>query len=225
MHADWDSDWELVVFDCDGVLVDSERLTVALEARLLTELGWPMSESEVIQRWMGRDGAAQLTEVGDRLGAVSAEEFDRRLTTELELAFAKELSPVAGIPQLLDRLTELGVASCVASSGTPAKMALTLGATGLLSRFEGRIFSAVEVEHGKPAPDLFLLAAERMGMAPERCVVVEDSVPGVRAAVAAGMHVFGYAGGLANAEDLHSAGAEVFDDMTVLERRLGLPNR
>ncbi|MDQ6686689.1 MAG: HAD family hydrolase [Actinomycetota bacterium] len=225
MHSDWDADWELVVFDCDGVLVDSERLTVTLEARLLTELGWPMSESEVVQRWMGRAAAAQLTEVGDRLGAATAEQFDRRLTTELERAFATELRPVAGIPRLLDHLTELGVASCVASSGTPARMALTLGATGLLSRFEGRIFSAVEVEHGKPAPDLFLLAAERMGVAPERCVVVEDSVPGVRAAVEAGMHVFGYARGLANAEDLRTAGAEVFDDMTVLARRLGAPCR
>lgn len=220
MHSDWDSDWELVVFDCDGVLVDSERLTVILEARLLTELGWPMSESEVIQRWMGRAAAAQITEVADRLGAATADEFDRRLTTELERAFATDLSPVAGIPQQLDRLAELGVASCVASSGTPARMAVTLGATGLLPRFEGRIFSAVEVDHGKPAPDLFLHAAERMGVVPERCVVVEDSVPGVLAAVAAGMHVLGYAGGLANAEDLGAAGAEVFDDMAELSRRL-----
>jgi HAD superfamily hydrolase (TIGR01509 family) len=208
--------FDLVIFDCDGVLVDSERLSVAVEARVLTELGWPHTAADVVRRWMGRTSTAQLTEIADRLGAELADEYDSRSTAEVHRAFEAELLPVTGIETLLDRLDECQVRTCVASSGTHERIRRTLGLTGLYARFEGRIFSATDVEHGKPAPDLFLHAAARMGADPGRCVVVEDSVYGVRAAVAADMTVYGFAGGLTDATELAEAGAVVFEQMADL---------
>jgi HAD superfamily hydrolase (TIGR01509 family) len=207
---------ELVVFDCDGVLVDTERLTVGVEARVLTELGWPHTVEEVVTRWMGRSSAAQLAELEERLGPHGSRTFDERTTSELADVFERELNAVEGISALLDRLEAAGVPTCVASSGTHERMRHTLGLTGLYDRFAGRIFSATEVEHGKPAPDLFLHAASSMGVDPSACVVVEDSVYGVRAGVAAGMTVYGFAGGLARAEDLAAAGAHTFEAMADL---------
>lgn len=209
-------DADLVIFDCDGVLVDSERLTVEVEARLLTELGWSVTPDEVVARWMGRTEVAQLAEVSDRLGRAAAAAFAARCRAEVGLAFDESLTPVEGIVAVLDRLDELTVDACVASSGTPERIRHTLGLTGLWDRFEGRIFSAVDVAHGKPAPDLFLLAASHMNVDPSRCVVIEDSVPGVCAAVAAGMSVLGYAGGLAAPDQLAAAGAAVFGHMREL---------
>ncbi|HET8603914.1 MAG TPA: HAD family hydrolase [Marmoricola sp.] len=209
-------DFDLVIFDCDGVLVDSERLTVGVEAEVLTSLGWPMDADEVVRRWMGRTSAEQLAEVSARLGEDAATEFDRRSTAAVHAAFDAELQAVEGVAELVDSLAALGVPTCVASSGTPGRMERTLGITGLWDRFAGRIFSAVEVTRGKPAPDLFLHAAARMGAVPDRCAVVEDSVPGVRAGVAAGMSVFGFTGGLTDEAALVAAGAEPFGHMREL---------
>ena len=130
-------------------------------------------------------------------------------------AFRRELRPVAGIDAALDAIEAAVVPTCVASSGSLEKMRLTLGLTGLWDRFEGRIFSGDEVEHGKPAPDLFLLAAERMGASPEDCVVVEDSPFGVAGACAAGMGALGYAPE-GDGEALAEAGASVFRSMAEL---------
>jgi HAD superfamily hydrolase (TIGR01509 family) len=206
----------LVIFDCDGVLVDTERLTVGVEARLLTELGWPHTAEEVVARFMGRSSAAQLAELEARLGAQLTREFDERSTAEVHAAFERELEAVAGIEELLDHLEAVGLASCVASSGTHDRMRRTLGLTGLYDRFAGRVFSATEVEHGKPAPDLFLHAARRMEAEPSACAVVEDSVYGVQAGVAAGMTVYGFAGGLTSADALSEAGAVIFHEMAEL---------
>jgi HAD superfamily hydrolase (TIGR01509 family) len=206
----------LVIFDCDGVLVDTERLTVGVEARLLTELGWPHTAEEVVVRWMGRSSAAQLAELETRLGAELTRQFDARATAEVHEAFERELEAVTGIEELLDHLEAHAVPTCVASSGTHDRMRRTLGLTGLYHRFDGRLFSATEVEHGKPAPDLFLHAAARMGVEPGRCAVVEDSVYGVQAAVAAGMTAYGFAGGLTAADALAAAGAVVFEQLTDL---------
>jgi HAD superfamily hydrolase (TIGR01509 family) len=212
----------LVLFDCDGVLVDTERLTVGVEARVLTDLGWAMDQDEVVRRWMGRSSAAQLTEIGERLGPEVATRFDELTTTEVLRAFEAELTEIDGIGPLLDLLSAHGIATCVASSGSHDRMARTLGLTGLAGRFAGRIFSATEVARGKPAPDLFLHAASRMAAAPSSCVVVEDSPYGVRAGVAAGMRVLGYAGGLAGGAVLAEAGAEVFGHMSEVPAMLGL---
>ncbi len=207
---------DLVIFDCDGVLVDSERLTTRIEARVLTELGWPVSVEEVVARWMGGTSHAQLRDVADRLGAEAATAFDEQTSRELRTAFETELTAVEGVVGLLDHLDATGVATCVASSGTHAKMGLTLGVTGLAERFAGRIHSGTEVARGKPAPDLFVHAAGRMGVDPSRCTVVEDSVLGVRAGVAAGMTVYGFGGGLSSTDALEEAGAIVFEEMSDL---------
>ena len=210
------SSYDLVIFDCDGVLVDSERLTVHEEARMLTELGWPVTADEVVGLFMGLSLATELEMVADRLGPAAAEKFEQDLVPRLTAIFDAQLTPVDGIPALLEALAQKGVPTCVASSGLPDGIRRKLDRTGLREHFGDRISSASEVEHGKPEPDLFLLAAGRMGVTPARAAVVEDSVPGVQAGVAAGIAVYGFAGGLARAEDLHAAGAVVFDAMAEL---------
>jgi HAD superfamily hydrolase (TIGR01509 family) len=213
-----DGPFELVIFDCDGVLVDSEHIAVRVESRYLTELGWPLTEAEIMERFTGRTDAymdeAIEAQLGDRLPEGWKDQFQRRYRE----AFAAELTPVDGVVEALDQLT---VPACVASSGSHDKLRFTLGHTGLYQRFEGRIFSAYEVANGKPAPDLFLHAAERMGTEPARCAVVEDTLYGVLAARAAGMRVFGYAGGgLTPPERLEGEGTVVFHDMRDLPRLL-----
>lgn len=211
---------ELVVFDCDGVLVDSERLTVGVEARVLTEMGWEITVDEVVERFMGRSDSHMLDEVARHLGREAADEFDRVSTKEVVAAFRERLEPIGGIESLIEQLHGAGLLTCVASSGSHKKMNLTLGTTGLYDIFENRIFSASEVDNGKPAPDLFLYAARCMNVDPTRAVVVEDSVSGVLAARAAGMRCFGYAGGLTPAERLEEAGAITFDHMSNLAQRI-----
>ncbi len=213
---------DLVLFDCDGVLVDTETLQVAIESRTITDLGWAMDQDEVVRRWLGRSHAAQMDEITERLGGEVARRYEELATAAVNEAFETDLVEVEGIGALVATLEEAGVATCVASSGSHARMERTLGLTGLLPRFTGRLFSATEVEHGKPAPDLFLHAAERMGADPARCVVVEDSPYGVRGAVAAGMRVLGYGGGLVAADVLEEAGAEVFGHMREVPALLGL---
>ena len=209
---------DLVIFDCDGVLVDSERLAVQVEVRLLAELGWPLSEADVLDRFVGRSDAHMLGAIEAHLGR-PVPEWQGRYEHALHRAFRDELTAVPGIEAALDELT---VHTCVASSGTHEKMQLTLGLTGLHERFAGRIFSATEVERGKPAPDLFLFAAERSGVVPDRCVVVEDSRSGVEAARAAGMRSLGYAGGLTPRSWLEGPGTSVFDDMAELPELIGV---
>jgi HAD superfamily hydrolase (TIGR01509 family) len=201
--------FELVIFDCDGVLVDSERLSNRILAERLTAIGLPTTTEDSVRDFMGRSLPAALAEAERRLGRPLPAGFADAYYEETFAAFARELEPVAGIHAALD---EIALPSCVASSGPHAKIRHSLSLTGLLERFEGRIFSAADVEHGKPAPDLFLFAAARMGAAPERCVVVEDSPAGVVAGRAAGMTVLGYAG-LAGAEALRAEGAQTFTDM------------
>ncbi len=203
---------DLVIFDCDGVLVDSERLAVVVESRLITSLGWALTPDDVLERFVGRSDAYMLSEIETGLGR-AVPEWPDLYREHLYAAFHDELTPVDGVAAAIDALD---VPTCVASSGTHEKMALTLGLTGLLDRFDGRIFSTTEVANGKPAPDLFLHAADRMGAAPERCVVVEDSRSGVEAARAAGMRALGYAGGLTPAEWLAGPGTTVFTDMAEL---------
>jgi len=204
---------ELVIFDCDGVLVDSEPIAVRTHARVLGELGWPITEQEVIERFVGRSAASINELVEECLGAGPAAEAERRFTRLHAAAVDAGLLPVDGIPEVL---AEIAVPVCVASSGSHDKMRRTLGRIGLYEHFAGRIFSATEVARGKPAPDLFLHAAARMGADPADCAVVEDSRYGVQAARAAGMRAFGYAGGLTPADWLEGPGTVVFTDMRQL---------
>ncbi|WP_341957220.1 HAD family hydrolase [Microbacterium sp. LWH13-1.2] len=204
---------DLVIFDCDGVLVDSERLSVEVDRRVLADLGWSLSREQILHRFVGRSSAHFRAEVEAYLGQPLRDDWETPYQPWYDDAFERDLKAVPGVEGALD---EVPVATCVASSGTHAKIRRTLGLTGLLSRFEGRIFSADDVQNGKPAPDLFLHAAEQLGVLPERCAVVEDSRFGVQAACAAGMRVFGYAGGLTPADWLEREGATVFTDMLLL---------
>ncbi|RKN26924.1 HAD family hydrolase [Micromonospora musae] len=203
----------LVIFDCDGVLVDSERIAVRVNIALGAELGWPLTEAEVIERFIGRSSMSIGEQIAARLGRGVADIWADRFDLAHRQAVDAGLTAVDGINDALDEITQ---PTCVASSGTHEKMRHTLGRTGLYRRFEGRIFSATEVAHGKPAPDLFLHAAATMGVPPAACVVVEDSQYGVQAARAAGMRCFGYAGGLTPAHRLEGPDTVVFDDMRKL---------
>ncbi|MER6573871.1 HAD family hydrolase [Streptomyces sp. NPDC001093] len=204
---------ELVIFDCDGVLVDSERIAARVQVTLGAELGWPLTEGEVVDRFIGRSHAAIREQVAARLGEKTATVWSERFEQLHREAVDAELAPVDGLPEAL---AAIALPVCVASSGSHDKMRHTLGRTGLYDRFAGRIYSATEVAHGKPAPDLFLHAARHMGVDPVACVVVEDSRPGVLAARAAGMRAFGYAGGLTPPERLEGPGTTVFHDMRKL---------
>lgn len=206
----------LVIFDCDGVLVDSERINVGVDVSVLAELGWPLTYDEVAERFLGRSETDMVADIeahlGHRLPADWGDAYQARYLEALT-----GLQPVDGVVEALDRID---LPTCVASSGGHDKMRRTLGATGLWDRFAGRIVSATEVAHGKPAPDLFLLAARRMGVPPTACAVVEDSPYGVQAARAAGMRAFGYAGGVTTADRLRGPGTVVFDHMRDLPELL-----
>lgn len=204
---------ELVIFDCDGVLVDSERLMVKVESEFLASYGWELGEQGVIDRFMGRAGAEVSAEITARLGDALPPDWEQELRARSVAAFEESLVPVDGIHEVLDALS---LPTCVASSGAHEKMRITLGLTGLYDRFAGRIFSAVDVGRGKPAPDLFLHAAARMGADPAACAVVEDSRYGMMAARVAGMRAFGFVGGLSSAEALDGPGTVLFEDMRSL---------
>lgn len=211
----------LVLWDCDGVLVDSERLVTRLESEWITALGWPLTPADVVQRFMGRSAAHMESEIARHVGSVPDGWYDD-LRDASHALFRAELTAIEGVVEALDALDRGGVTSCVASSSGHERLRLVLGLTGLLDRFDGRLHSAQDVAHGKPAPDLFLHAARAEGVAPADCVVVEDSVPGVAAGVAAGMRVLGYAGGLTAPGLLAAAGADVFDRMDALPGLLAL---
>jgi HAD superfamily hydrolase (TIGR01509 family) len=202
----------LVIFDCDGVLVDSEPVSNRVFAAALREIGLPASYEEVCRDFIGLSMSCCVEIVEQRLGRPVPPGFIEDLQARTFDAFRERLDPVPGVVDALDRIE---VPVCVASSGEHEKMRLTLGLTGLLPRFEGRMFSAAEVKRGKPFPDLFLHAASQLDVRPAACVVIEDSLPGVRAAVAAGMTALGFAA-RADAGALREAGATVFDEMSEL---------
>ncbi|MFF9842750.1 HAD family hydrolase [Streptomyces sp. NPDC013740] len=185
--------YDLVIFDNDGVLVDSEPLSNTILAGYLTELGHPTTYEESLRDYMGsavhRIHELVLERSGERLPA----DFDEVFHGRVFAAFQRELEAVAGAEDVVKLLADAGVPYCVASSGSHERIRVGHRKTGLDALFRDEIvFSAQDVGRGKPAPDLFLHAAERMGVAPERCAVVEDSALGVRAAVAAGMDVYGF---------------------------------
>lgn len=205
------SRFDLVIFDCDGVLIDSERLAIRTESQILTELGWPLTEDEVIEHFVGRSSLYMQTVIEERLGRPIDWKvvFERRVREVCE----RELLPVEGVIAMLDELT---VPSCVASSSSHSMLAFKLGLTGLAERFSGRVFSADDVAHGKPDPAVFLFAAASMGAAPGRCAVIEDSVSGVEAGLAAGMHVFAFSGSVTSVQQLERDGVVIFESMEFL---------
>ncbi|HVL31315.1 MAG TPA: HAD family hydrolase [Solirubrobacteraceae bacterium] len=201
-----------VIFDCDGVLVDTEAIANRVLADLLTEAGLPTTFEDSMRDLRGRSMASIVEIATTRLGSPLPADLPERYYAEVKDVFRRELQPVPGVVAALDRID---LPSCVASSGPHHKMAVTLRSAGLWERFEGRIFSASEVPRGKPAPDLFLHAAQRMSFEPATTAVVEDSVFGVEAARAAGMRALAFARHT-DAGVLAAAGGEPFHDMADL---------
>jgi len=212
-----------VVFDCDGVLVDSEVLAGPILAELLTDLGLPTTQADVERDFKGRSWESGLVTIEARLGTPPWPDLRERYRERLFAAFDERLRAIPGIEAALDALDAAGVPRCVASSGDHERIRRGLRAGGLLDRFpDATIFSVEDVAHGKPAPDLFLHAAAEMGFDPAGTVVVEDSPAGVEAGVAAGMRVLGYAPDGSDADALRAAGAEPFREMAGLPALLGV---
>jgi HAD superfamily hydrolase (TIGR01509 family) len=209
---------DLLIFDCDGVLIDSEVIGCRIEAEALTGAGLRITLEEILDRFTGVTSKETFRTLQREQGRRLPADFAQRVGAAIRAAFERELMAIAGIHAALERI-HLPV--CVASSSSPARLEHSLRVTRLFERFTPQIFSAMAVDRGKPAPDLFLYAAERMATLPARCLVIEDSIAGVQAGVAAGMRVLGFTGGSHcapdHAERIRSAGAErTFADMTLL---------
>ena len=200
---------ELVIFDCDGVLVDSETLGNRILVEFVAEFGLVLELEEAIFLFKGCKMADCVTVIEQRLGKNMPQDFVTQFRARTAEAFEGELLPVKGIEAALDKIN---LPICVASNGPPEKIKLALHVTNLLPRFEGRIFSSYEIGSWKPAPDLFLHAAKNMGFEAPSCTVVEDSILGVRAGVAAGMKVLGYTN-QSETTLLEKCGARVFHSM------------
>ena len=208
----------LTIFDCDGVLIDSEIIALQVLSQMMGEYGVPMSVAECQDAFMGMHNADILRAIEARIGRSLPGEGPR-LRARIMDRFKDELRPVPGIA---DALGQLDGPRCVASSSDRARIELTLELTGLAPFFDGHIFSGTEVARGKPAPDIFLHAAAAMGFAPADCIVVEDSVMGVRAGVAAGMAVIGFSGG-AHGNDAVEARLLAAGATRVISRMADLP--
>ncbi|GAA4075471.1 MULTISPECIES: HAD family phosphatase [Streptomyces] len=212
--------YDLIIFDNDGVLVDSEPISNTILSGYLTELGHATSYEDSLRDYMGAAIHRVHDLIQERTGQALPADFDETLHARIFAAFERELQPVAGVTDVLGKLVADGVPYCVASSGSHERIRVGHLRTGLDEWFEDEwIFSSEDVGRGKPAPDLFLHAAERMGVAPERCVVVEDSPLGVEAARAAGMDVYAFTA-MTPAERLAGANG-YFGDMGQLLGLLG----
>jgi HAD superfamily hydrolase (TIGR01509 family) len=217
------SRFDLIIFDCDGVLVDSEVISCRVHAEVLTRHGYPISTEQVFDRFLGRSSRQAHLEVEAELGRSLPDDYHSQLQDELFASFATTMEAMPYIDQALAAITQ---PVCVASSGSHARMRVSLGRAKLYDTFAPNIFSASQVPHGKPAPDLFLFAAAQMVTPPERCLVIEDSIAGIAGALAAGMAVFGFHGGghchQGYGDTLRAAGATLtFDDMRQLPDLIG----
>jgi HAD superfamily hydrolase (TIGR01509 family) len=184
--------FDLVIFDCDGVLVDSEPIINRTHAQVLTACGYPITEDELLARFCGMSDAEMLATIEHEWGRTLPSSYAERVGAIIEEGFGQSLVAIEGVAEALDSLR---LPACVASSGVPEQIRRKLELTGLLARFGEDLFSATMVARGKPAPDLFLYAAQQLATAPDRCLVIEDSPLGIEAAIAAGMTAIGFCGG------------------------------
>jgi HAD superfamily hydrolase (TIGR01509 family) len=185
----------LVIFDCDGVLVDSEGIALEVLVEALAEKGIMLTTDEAAERFLGRSLGSLTEVVRSEFGVKIDPAFLAGMRDELYARFRAELEPLPGVATAIESLKATQVSCCVASSSQRERIELSLSVTGLLPRLSPHIFSATMVERGKPAPDLFLHAAAKMGVTPSQCLVIEDSPAGIRAAQAAGMKVIAFTGG------------------------------
>jgi HAD superfamily hydrolase (TIGR01509 family) len=215
-------DLQLVIFDCDGVLVDSERISNGVLARLLSAEGLPTTLAQARRDYQGLLLGEVFERAEQKLGRALPEDLPSRFERERDKVFRRELEPVAGVAEAVERVAASGVAVCVASQGKLEKTRLSLELTGLRPLFADRaLFSAWNVPRGKPHPDLFLQAASEMGASPAHCVVIEDTPSGVTGGVSACMRVYGYAAD-GDEEALQRAGATTFRSMELLAGLLAL---
>jgi len=183
---------KLVIFDCDGVLVDSEPISIAVLVEAIGQAGGSITMDEAYDRFLGRSLSTIIGLLAKDYGLVAGEGFLEQMRHDLYSRFERELQPITGIAKALDHLD---IPRCVASSSQPERIRLCLDVVGILPKLEPNIFSATMVKNGKPAPDLFLFAADKMKTDPKDCIVIEDSPMGIEAAKAAGMRVFAFTGG------------------------------
>ena len=211
---------ELILFDCDGVLVDSEGPSNIVLAKNLSGHGLPMTPEDCEAHFVGGT-MAMVGEKAREMGAHLPDNWIDEIYAQIYARLAEGVDVIAGIPEVLDRLEALGIPFCVGSNGSEEKMKITLGQTGLWERFSGAIYSAHTLGVAKPDPDLYLIAAERHGIDPARCVVVEDSLAGVTAAIRAGMRCLAYVA-KGDGARLSDQGAEIIRHMSEIPERLGL---
>ena len=205
--------FDLVIFDCDGVLVDSEPVTLRVLCEYLNQLGATLTVAETARIYLGKSVKEDLALSQQVLGRAPPPGFYEGFQARRDVALRNEVEGIAHVRQAIEQLS---VPYCVASGADLGKMQITLGRSGLLPLFEGRMFSLSHVARSKPAPDVYLLAAQTMGVAPERCAVIEDSPTGIAAGIAAGMTVYGYCA-LQDPQMLLAAGAvALFNDMRKL---------
>ena len=212
------SNVDLVIFDCDGVLVDSEVISCRAHAQTLTRHGYPITADQVLDRFLGVSDREARQAVETEIGRKLPDDFEAQVKQATLQFYAGDLRAISHVA---DAINAIDLPKCVASSGTPEKIRHGLDCAGLYDLLAPHIFSATQVKRGKPAPDLFLFAAEQMQASPERCLVIEDSLPGVAGALAAGMTVLGFHGGShcrpGYGAALRAAGAVMtFDDMRQL---------
>ncbi|MEM5582683.1 HAD family hydrolase [Roseibium sp. AS2] len=203
---------DLVIFDCDGVLIDSEVISARMLVAELARRDVHITMDYVAHHFLGRSYPVVLQQIRLEFGVDLPPEFEIAYRANLLKAFETELRPISGVRRAIEQLR---TDYCLATSSSPPRLARSLEITGLTDLFEGRATTASEVEHGKPAPDLFLLVAERRGVAPDRCLVIEDSENGIKAGLAAGMRVWRFTGGahltaLADAENAAAGAARTF---------------
>ncbi len=214
---------KLVIFDCDGVLVDTEAIANERLSAFLTELGLPLSRDECRRQFQGKMIEDVCRHVADLLGRPFDPSMPAHVRRTIEDAVAVDVKPVPGVIDLVHRVAASGASFCVASSGSIPKMHSTLGPVGLLPLMRDVLFSAQDTGRGKPHPDIFLTAAAAMGHRCEDAVVIEDSLSGVQAGVAAGARVLGYAGDpFTDAGALSDAGAEIVHRMEDVHDLIGL---
>ena len=209
---------DLIIFDCDGVLVDSEVISCRAHAETLTRHGYPITAEQVLERFLGVSDREARQTIEREMGRELPDDFEAQMK---QAALQRYTGELGAIPNIGEAIGAIQLPKCVASSGTPEKIHHGLTCAGLYDQLAPHIFSATQVSRGKPAPDLFLFAAEQMKAQPARCLVIEDSVPGVTGGCAAGMIVLGFHGGShcppGHAEMLRAAGATfTFDDMRIL---------
>lgn len=214
---------DLIIFDCDGVLVDSETISNELLAKAVTELGWPTTTEQSHQRFRGRSMLSTLEIIREETDLDIPDDWPQAVRQVIRKAVIDTVTPIPGIHGVVETVASAGIPRCVGSSSPPDYLEQVLSRTDLDHHFGADVFSATMVAKGKPAPDLFLFAASQMGHVPQSAVVIEDTVPGVQAGMAAGMRVIGYAGDPnTDGNALATAGAVVVSDMAEVPTLLGL---